>query len=237
MSHLPAKLLKGLYFILNVGKGGFREVPMWLEGVMANGARIIQVRGKGIHPSKLASIAADVVEIAARYNALVIINDHPDIAAKAHAHGVHLGAKDASIAEAKAELSGKGIVGVTVRNPRQAAKAFDAGADYVAVGSIFKSPTKPDVKIVGLETAEAVKLKFPDSPVCAIGGINEENIIDVLKTGVDMYAVISAIASAENPEKAAFSLSCAFARQQILMTRGRIEDCELTEEMKNELDD
>ncbi len=229
--------LKGLYLIMNFGEAGFREIPLWFEGVIANGARIVQVRGKEIHPAKLTAIAREVVEIGKRYDATVIVNDHPDVAAKTGAHGVHLGASDIVVASARISLGRKGIIGVTVRDAEQAAAAFAAGADYVAVGSIFKSPTKPKAPVVGVKTLEAVKSRFPSMPVCAIGGINGENIREVLNTGVDMCAVVSAISSAPNPEKAAFSLACAFTRKLIKDVKGDIDECDFTEEMRDELDD
>lgn len=206
--------LKGLYFILNIGAGGFHEVPHWFEGVIANGARIIQVRGKDVHPIKLTVITNEVVRIAKRYKAIVIVNDLPDVAVETGAHGVHLGAKDKSIADAKARLAKNGIVGATVRGVKQASKAIDAGADYIACGSVFKSHTKPSVKVVGLRTLRAVKKAFPDFPVCAIGGITFKNIGDVLSCDVDMAAVISGIASDSNPEKAAMAFTTAFDMQK-----------------------
>jgi len=212
--------LKGLYFILNIGTGGFHEIPHWFEGVIANGARIIQVRGKELHPIKLAAITSEVVKIAKRYKAIVIVNDLPDVAVETGAHGVHLGAKDKSIADAKARLAKNGIVGATVRSVKQASKAIDGGADYIACGSVFRSPTKPSVKVVGLDTLTAVKEAFPDFPVCAIGGITLENIGDVLSTDVDMVAVISCIASASNPEKAAMKITTAFDMQKFKHDQG-----------------
>jgi thiamine-phosphate diphosphorylase len=211
------KRLKGLYFILNLGRDDFGEIPLWFEGVIANGARIIQVRGKKMHPAKLTSMVRQVMRIAARYNALVIVNDFPGVARDAAAQGVHLGDEDMDIADAKWVVGGRGIIGATVRDLKHAAKAFKAGADYIAVGSIFRSPTKPAAKVVGIPVLEEIKHGFPNSPVCAIGGINADNIDQVLKTGVDMVAVVSAIASAQNPEKAAMSLAAAFSKQPYLL--------------------
>ncbi len=206
--------LKGLYFILNTGTGGFHEIPHWFEGIIANGARIIQVRGKEVHPIKLTAITSEVVKIANKYKAVVIVNDLPDVAVESGAHGVHLGAKDKSIADAKTRLGKNGIVGATVRSVKQASKAIDAGADYIACGSVFRSSTKPSVKVVGMDTLTAVKKAFPDFPVCAIGGITLENIGDVLSADVDMAAVISGIASHSNPEKAAMAFTTAFDMQK-----------------------
>ena len=221
--------LKGLYFILNIGSEEYGDIPLWFEGIMANGARIIQVRGKDVHPLQLAAVTRDVVRIAKRYNATVIVNDFPAIAIETGARGVHLGAKDKSILDAKAELGPDGIVGATVRSVKQASDAVKAGADYIACGSIFKSPTKPSVKIVGVDVLAQVKDAFPDFPVCAIGGITLENVNDVLATGVDMVAVISGIASARVPEKAAMAYSAAFELQSFL--------AEAVEEMDEYSDD
>lgn len=210
------KRLKGLYFILNISSGESGDIPLWLEGIMANGVRIIQVRGKDVHPLQLAAVTRDVVRIAKRFNITVVVNDFPAIALETGAHGVHLGAKDKSISDAKAELGKDGIVGATVRTVKQASRAVNAGADYVACGSMFKSPTKPSVRIVGVDILAQVKDAFPDFPVCAIGGITLENVNDVLATGVDMVAVISGIASARSPEKAAMAYSASFELQSFL---------------------
>jgi thiamine-phosphate diphosphorylase len=201
------KCLKGLYFIFNIGQDGFNEIPLWLEGIMANGAGIIQVRGKDIHTDKLASMTCDVIRLAKRYDGIVIVNDYPEIARAAKAHGVHLGAKDTSIIKARNLLGGDFIIGATVRNVEQAGRAIRAGADYIAVGSVFKSPTKPSAPVVGLDVIASVKRRFPGTPLCAIGGINTENIMSVKQAGADMAAVISAITTAANPEKTAFKLS------------------------------
>ena len=225
--------LKGLYFILNIGPGESGDIPLWLEGIMAHGARIIQVRGKDVHPLQLAAVTRDVVRIAKRYNATVIVNDFPAIALETGAHGVHLGTKDKSILDAKAELGTERIVGATVRNVKKALDAVNAGADYIACGSIFKSPTKPSVKIIGIDTLAEIKDACPDFPVCAIGGITLENVNDVLGTGVDMVAVISGIASARIPEKAAMAYSAAFELQRFLT---KAEE-EMDEYCDDDLDD
>jgi thiamine-phosphate diphosphorylase len=211
MTKTNREKLKGLYFILNLGPGGFSDVPIWLEGVIANGARIIQVRAKEIHPVKLVSIAREVIRLADRYEASVIVNDFPEVARDSGAFGVHLGVRDFSIPKAKHIIGRDAVVGATVRNVNQAGRAIGAGADYVAVGSVFKSPTKPSTPVVGLDTLEIVRDQFPDVPMCAIGGINLGNILSVIETGADMAAVVSAIAGADNPEKAAFALSTVFA--------------------------
>ena len=205
------KCLKGLYFIFNIGPDGFSEIPLWFEGIMANGAGIIQVRGKEVHAGKLASMTWEVIKLAKRYGTIVIVNDFPEIARATKADGVHLGAKDAPIKNARRFLGKDFIIGATVRNVEQAGRAISAGADYIAVGSIFKSPTKPSAPVVGLDAITSIKREFPDIPLCAIGGISVENIMSVKEVGADMAAVISAIVTAANPEKTAFKLSAALS--------------------------
>jgi thiamine-phosphate diphosphorylase len=201
--------LKGLYFILNLGLGGFSDIPIWLEGLFANGVRLLQVRAKEIHPLKLTSVTRDIVAMADKYDTKVIVNDFPEVARDAGAYGVHLGADDIEPKHARVIVGRGAVIGATARDLVSARYAINEGADYLAIGSIFPSPTKPSAPVVGLQTLTTVKEVIPDYPVCAIGGIDADNVLSVVHTGVEMIAVASAIALADNPERAAFGLATA----------------------------
>ena len=114
---------------------------------------------------------------------------------------MHLGNQDIPVPAARQMLSYDKIVGRTVRNIEQALEAQAQGADYLGVGSIYPSPTKPDVEVIGLarlgEIRSAVSL-----PIVAIGGINERNSSQVIEQGADCIAIISAVLNSEDIETA-----------------------------------
>ena len=94
---------------------------------------------------------------------------------------------------------------MTCRNPEQAEEAQRQGADYVAVGAVFASPTKPSAPVVGLETLRQVRARV-SLPICAIGGIGGEKVAQVLRAGADFVAVVSALSQADQPREAAAML-------------------------------
>lgn len=166
--------------------------PLDLAGrFYRHGGRLLQIRLKNRSAKECARLT---FELKGRFpQMVVIINDRADIAISAGADGVHLGDEDLSISAVR-QLSEKLIVGKTVRNLSSARLAIREGADYLGVGSIFKSPTKPSAKVVGIDTLKKISSYF-DKPVLAIGGIDLHNFAEVLSAGASALSVISAVAS------------------------------------------
>ena len=179
--------LRGLYAITPDGADLMEKLRPALEGGMA----LLQYRRKN-----LASLseAKAVVALAHRYHVPVIINDDFDLALACGADGVHLGRDDGDLATAREKLKGK-LLGASCYDDAEAAKAaVRAGADYVAFGSVFASPTKPGAVRAPLSL---FRQEFR-VPCCAIGGITLENAPGVIAAGADMVAVISDLFDARN---------------------------------------
>ncbi len=153
----------------------------------------LQLRLKDTRDEDILAAAEAILPVAQAHDIALLINDRPDLAAKAGADGVHIGQGDATYAEARAVVGADAIVGVTCHNSRHLAmEAADAGADYVAFGAFFDSPTKPPKF-----RAEADLLvwwsDFIEVPCVAIGGITAENCAPLVKAGADFVAVVSAV--------------------------------------------
>ena len=173
--------LRGLYAITPEGPGVVEKVRQALEG----GIALLQYRNKSAHLSEAKELAA----LARRYHVPLIVNDDVALALEIGAQGVHLGRDDGDLAKARKEMKGK-ILGASCYDDLEAARAaVRAGADYVAFGSVFHSPTKPHALRASLALfKEKNSLKVP---LVAIGGITLENAGEALSAGADMVAVIS----------------------------------------------
>lgn len=174
--------LRGLYAITPDGADLIDKLRQALEG----GISVLQYRRK---KEKSLSEAKDVVSLARRYHVPLIVNDDVALALEIGADGVHLGRNDGDLAKARKEMKGK-ILGASCYDDLEAATAaVRAGADYVAFGSVFRSPTKPRAVHAPLALfKEKNSLKVP---LVAIGGITLENASEVVSAGADMVAVIS----------------------------------------------
>ena len=171
------------------------------EACFSGGARVLQVRAKALPSGRLLTIVDGIVAAGARYHALVIVNDRPDIASMAGAGGVHLGQED-WVAVDRTKLAGMRIVGISTHSLAQAQQAERDGATYIGVGPVFPTGTKPNVKPVGLGLVKAVAGKVT-VPFFAIGGITLTNLSQVRAAGATRVAVVSAILQAEDVAAAA----------------------------------
>ena len=180
-----------------------------VRGAIAGGIKIIQLRDKGASKKQLLKWAKKIRKLTAKAGVTFIMNDYLAIARVVDADGVHLGQEDlkrGSIAKTRRKLGRDKIIGVSTHNMGQALQAVKSGADYIAVGPIFATPTKPSAKPVGLELLRKV-LRQVKIPVVAIGGINSTNIYSVSKAGCRRVAVIRAVLKKKNIKKAVKDLS------------------------------
>jgi len=145
-------------------------------------------------------------------NTLFIQNDRPDIAALAGADGVHLGQEDLSVKDARSILGPKALIGVSTHSLEQARQAVLDGADYIGVGPVFASQTKEFAKYTGVGLLQEVAAEI-SLPAFAIGGINVDNLPEVLAAGFKRVAVSSAIVSAREPATAAKEMLCRLNKQ------------------------
>ncbi len=198
--------LKGLYVIADGGYLEDKHVVDKVAEVLAAGVKIIQYRDKTNDHARRHAIADELNSLVHAHRGILIINDDVLLAKLINADGVHLGREDCTIGEARKLLGRDKIIGASCYNRLEnATRAIDAGADYVAFGSFARSPTKPDAPHAGIDLMIRAKQEL-HVPICAIGGITKENITPLLRAGVDMIALISAIFAAPSPQRAAREL-------------------------------
>jgi len=181
----------GLYVITDNKKV---ENVDFCKKVIAGGGKIIQLREKD--KAKAVEIGKKLKILTEKNGVILIINDWPDVAKTINADGVHLGQKDMPIYKARKLLGRDKIIGVSTHNVKEALEAEQKGADYIGIGPIYKTKTK-NCNPVGLKIIEEVKKKI-QIPFVAIGGINEDNIDEVLAAGAKNIAMISAISKENN---------------------------------------
>lgn len=194
---------KKLYLVTNSDK--FESEDLFLDAVasaLKGGVDILQLREKNMPANKIIELGKKVKLLCAEYGATFIVNDRVDIAYVLDADGVHLGQDDMDIESARKILGSNAIIGISTHAPEQAQKAVNDGADYIGMGPVFTTPTKPGRQSVGLEyvkwVSENIKI-----PAFAIGGIDLDNVQDVVNAGAKKIAVVRAIINSDNPEKAA----------------------------------
>lgn len=180
--------LRGLYAITPEGLAREALIAR-TERALVGGARLLQYRSKDADPMRRAEIARALASLCRRHSATFIVNDDVELALAVDADGAHLGREDGDLAAARARLQGK-LLGASCYDRIDLARtAVAAGADYVAFGSVFASPTKPSAVRAPLSLfAQARALGVP---LCAIGGITVENAPTLIREGADMLAVVS----------------------------------------------
>ena len=166
------------------------------EAALAGGATVIQFRDKEMKDSEAVVACREIYKLTKKKGVSFIVNDRVEVAKAVDADGVHLGQEDMSFSSARKILGKEKIIGISVETVEQALKAVEGGADYLGVGPIYPTATKPDAgKVLGIARLKEIR-ESVNIPIVAIGGINENNLEEVLKAGVDGVAVISAVVSA-----------------------------------------
>jgi thiamine-phosphate pyrophosphorylase len=204
-------------------RGLYAITPQWypdrerlLAGVGAaleGGAAVLQFRDKSGDQAWREAIAKDLLQRCARHGVPLIINDDVGLAGRCGAHGVHLGRDDAGVAAARAVLGGQALVGVSCYNSLDRVKAaVAAGADYLALGSMYSSPTKPGA--VKCELALLGQARSFGLPLVAIGGITQENGRPVIRSGADFLAVISGVFGQSDISRAARAFAALWEEEQ-----------------------
>jgi thiamine-phosphate pyrophosphorylase len=200
--------LRGLYAITPVIVDTAALVAR-ARACLAGGAVLLQYRAKDLAPG-LALVQARALLAECRSAGVpLIVNDSIELAAAVGADGVHLGREDAEVREARIVLPHAIIGASCYADPQRARAAAEAGADYVAVGSVFASKTKPAAVRAPLELIARVRAAA-GVPVAAIGGIDANNARSAIEAGADMLAVISAVFGAHDVRAAAAAITRAF---------------------------
>jgi thiamine-phosphate pyrophosphorylase len=168
--------------------------------VLEGGANCLQLREKELDDSQLLDLAHSLCRLCHEYSALFLMNDRADLACLSNADGIHLGQTDLPIAQTRQLLRPSSVIGKSSHNLQEAQNALEEGADYLAVGSIFSSTTKPEVAQSGLELVQEVR-HICQRPIIAIGGINASNAPAVIQAGASGVAICQAIIGRDDPEK------------------------------------
>lgn len=163
-----------------------------VEDALRGGVTFLQLREKHLSYDEYLEEASEIKALCDKYNVPLIINDNVDIALAVDAAGVHVGQSDMEAREARAKLGPDKIIGVSAHNVEEALTAVKSGADYLGTGAVFGSGTKEDANKISHDVVRDI-CKAVDIPVVGIGGITEDNLMELKGTGIDGVAVISAI--------------------------------------------
>jgi len=213
LRHDKTKRLCGLYAIIDTqalqGRSHIEAATQAIRG----GARVVQLRDKLLSKKELLPIAKELRKLCVEHTVLFIMNDYLDLALASDADGLHLGQDDLPIKVARKLLPMGKILGCSTKTVDQAVAAQSEGADYIAVGSIYPTSSKETAKVVGLDRLRKIRQQIT-LPLVAIGGINKDNVREVVTAGADSVAIISAILQAEDIEAAARQIANKLESQQ-----------------------
>jgi thiamine-phosphate pyrophosphorylase len=195
------KRLSGLYVIIDTtalrGRNHIKVASQAIKG----GAKVIQLRDKEHGKKELLPVAQGLRDLCAEQGILFIMNDDLDVALAVDADGLHVGQYDLPVKVARRLLPIDKILGCSARTTDKAMAAQSEGADYIAVGAMYTTPTKESAEVVGPVRLKQLR-EVLTLPLVAIGGINKDNLREVLAAGVDSVAVISAVLEAEDVAEA-----------------------------------
>lgn len=193
--------LQGLYAIADMKYIGAPDFLDRVQAVLLAGVPLIQYRDKINGRGVRTRIAQRLRQLTQKHRSLLIINDDVELARAVDADGVHLGKDDRGIREARERLGADKIIGASCYDGYgNAVEAAANGASYIAFGSFFDSATKPSAPRADLDLIVRAKQEM-DVPVCAIGGITQENVMPLLDAGADMIAVIRSLFATPSPAR------------------------------------
>ncbi len=200
-----ARLLRArLYLVCDAHPGG-RELSDVLRAALAGGVDVVQLRDKQLGDEELTTLAGEAAALCARLGALFVVNDRPHVAAAAGADGVHVGQDDLPVAEVRRLVGPDMVIGLSTHAPAEVEGADPELVDYIGVGPVHATPTKPGRPAVGLELV-AYAAAHARLPFFAIGGIDERTLPAVVAAGAERVAAVRAIADDADPERAARAL-------------------------------
>ncbi len=181
-----------LYAIVDTGYVDTARVPEVTSQLILGGVDVIQFRAKKLGLPEIAELGSRMRAIIPFLSTLFILNDHPELVAGMSADGIHVGQDDLSVAEARARAGGNVLVGKSTHALDQAIAAEKEGADYIGVGPIYATMTKPDYIPVGPVLIGRVRNAVQVPQFC-IGGINEQTLPEVIAAGARRVVIVSAL--------------------------------------------
>lgn len=182
-----------------------RDPQKVVEEAILGGADVIQLRDKKADERQLLRQAKELLVITRKHGVPLIVNDHIRIAKESGADGVHLGQEDGPLADARKILGESALIGRSTHSPEQAIAAEQEGFDYVGVGPVYPTPTKPGRAATGLDLIRFASEKL-EVPYVAIGGIDLSNLAEVVEAGAIRIAFVRALTGQPKPEEAAKKL-------------------------------
>jgi len=198
----PSKVDWTLCLIADPEFSADRNIPAIVEDAVRSGVTLVQLRAKNLSCRDFLDLALNLTAFLNAHHIPLIINDRVDIALACRASGVHLGQDDLPLPLARQLLGPDKIIGISVNSREEAVAAEKQGADYLGVGPVYPTSTKKDLRaILGLPGLKAIS-ETVRIPILAIGGITAENAGEVMASGADGVAVISAILGAEDISQA-----------------------------------
>ena len=190
-----------LYAVTDSAWVGEKTLYQQIEDALKGGVTIVQLREKNLDDDAFVKEAIEVKKLCHRYNVPLIINDNVSVALKSGADGVHVGVEDTPVSEIRKIVPKDFIIGATCKTVEQAKIAENSGADYMGVGAVFPSSTKENALRITTEQLKEI-CSSVSIPAVAIGGITAENVMEIKGGGIAGIAVVSAIFSAHNIQKA-----------------------------------
>ena len=175
------------------------------KSVLENGATFLQIREKDLDEGTFEQEAEALKKLCAQYHIPFVVNDSVEIALDIDADGVHVGQSDMKGRDIRSMIGNEKILGISAGTVEEAIAAEKAGADYIGVGAVFGTSTKKNARNLTVEKLKEIS-ESVSIPVVAIGGIGTTNIMELVESGVDGVAVVSAIFAAENPGEATAKL-------------------------------
>jgi thiamine-phosphate pyrophosphorylase len=193
---------------------GERDLADFLAEAIAGGVDVVQLREKRLEDEFLLEAAGVAADACDAHGALFVVNDRPEIAAQVRADGVHVGQDDMPVHEVREIVGPDMLVGLSTHAPSEIDAALATTADgspfvdYIGVGPVHATPTKPGRPPVGTELV-AYASAHAHVPFFAIGGIDSQNIAEVLDAGASRVCALRAICEAQEPQRAALALRAA----------------------------
>lgn len=202
-----------LYAVTDRAWLGDKTLSWQVEESLKGGATMIQLREKHLDHEHFLKEAKEIKELCRKYQVPFLINDDVDLAVEVDADGVHVGQHDMEAGEVRKKIGPNRILGVSAQTVEQALLAQQAGADYLGVGAVFPTGTKDDADAVSIQTLGEI-CRAVSIPVVAIGGIGQDNVMQLAGSGICGIAVVSAIYAQTDIQNAASTLH-ALAKEMV----------------------
>lgn len=200
-----------LYAVTDRSWIGDKTLAMQVEEALKGGATFVQLREKHLDKEAFRKEAVEIQKLCRKYHVPFVINDNVEIAMEIGADGVHVGQSDMEAGSVRDKLGPDKIIGVSAATVEQALQAEKRGADYLGVGAVFSTSTKEDAKPLDHKVLKEI-CKAVNIPVVAIGGISQDNVLELKGSGISGIAVVSAIFAQKNIKEAANRLKQSVAQ-------------------------